>query len=137
VAAARRGVVQFAASADASDEQLDAIGLATSEAVTNAVLYAYPASSGSIEVSAWLAGGELWLIVADDGCGLEAGSKGRGLGQGFALISMLADDMWVHSRSSGGTGIRMQFRLDGTRDQPRGSDSSAARPASPRFSTTR
>jgi anti-sigma regulatory factor (Ser/Thr protein kinase) len=137
VTAARRRVAQFAAKAGASDEQLDAIRLATSEAVTNAVLYAYPAASGCIEVNAWLAGGELWVIVADDGCGFEARSKGRGLGQGFALISMMADDMWVHSRSSGGTGIRMQFTLDGTRDRPRGSDSSATRPASPRFSTTR
>lgn len=113
VPAARHAVVQFAAAAGANGHQLEAIALAISEAVTNAVQYAYPASTGRIEVNAWLAGGELWMIVADDGCGLEAGSKGRGLGQGLALISQMADGLSIHHRSSGGTGVRAHFALTG------------------------
>lgn len=111
VPAARHAVVGFAAAAGVRQEQLEAIAMAASEAITNAVVYAYPASSGWIEVSAWLAGGELWLIVADDGCGLRAGSAGRGLGQGLALIARLADSLSIHDRSSGGTGVRMHFAL--------------------------
>ena len=115
VPAARHAVVQFAAAAGANGHQLEAIALAISEAVTNAVQYAYPASTGRIEVNAWLAGGELWMIVADDGCGLEAGSKGGGLGQGLALISQMADGLSIHHRSSGGTGVCAHFALTGAR----------------------
>lgn len=113
VPAARHAVVNFATAAGATERQLEAIALATTEAVTNAVVHAYPASVGWIEVDAWLAGGELWLIVADDGCGLRAGSPGRRLGLGLALISRMADGLSIHDRSSGGTGIRMRFALSG------------------------
>jgi anti-sigma regulatory factor (Ser/Thr protein kinase) len=101
------------------------------------VVHAYPASAGWIEVDVWLAGGELWLIVTDDGCGLRAGSPGRRLGLGLALISRMADSLSINERCSGGTGIRMHFVLGGQPGQSRWSIASATRPASPRFSTTR
>jgi anti-sigma regulatory factor (Ser/Thr protein kinase) len=137
VPAARHAVLKVAAAAGASERQLEAIAVATSEAVTNAVVHAYPASAGRIEVDAWLAGGELWLIVADDGCGLRAGSQGSRLGVGLALISRMADGLSILDRSNGGTEIRMHFALSDRPDHPRGSVSSATRPLSPRFSTTR
>lgn len=137
VPAARREVVKFAAASGASERQVEAIALATTEAVTNAVVHAYPASGGRIELDGWLAGSELWLIVADDGCGLRAGSQGGRLGLGLALMSRMADGLSIHDRSSGGTAIRMHFALSGEPAQSRGSVSSATRPALPRFSTTR
>ncbi len=137
VSAARHAVLKFAAAKGATERQLEAIAVATSEALTNAVVHAYPASAGWIEVDGWFAGGELWLIIADDGCGLRAGSQGRGLGLGLALIARMADGLSIHDRSSGGTGIRMHFALSGEQRHSRGSVSSATRPALPRFSTTR
>ena len=137
VPAARHAVVNFAAAKGATDRQLEAIALATTEAVTNAVVHAYPSSAGWIEVDCKLAGGELWLIIADDGCGLRAGSPGRRLGLGLALISRMADGLSIHDRSTGGTVIRMHFALSAEPGQSRGSVSSATRPAWPRFSTTR
>lgn len=113
VPAARHAVAGFAAAAGATERQLEAIALATTEAATNAVVHAYPASAGWIEVDGWLAGGELCLIVADEGCGLRAGSPGRRLGLGLALISRMADGLSIHDRSTGGTAIRMHFAVSG------------------------
>jgi anti-sigma regulatory factor (Ser/Thr protein kinase) len=137
VPVARRAVAEFAAAAGASADLVHAIRLAASEALTNAVKYAYPGTDGSIDVNAWHANGELWLLITDDGCGLRAGRESDGLGQGLALISQTADDLLILERSSGGTELRMRFDLAGSEDHPRGSFASATRPASPRFSTTR
>ena len=67
---ARRVVVDLAAEAGATPETIEAIRLATSEALTNAVVHAYDAAPGEIHVSAALRGGELSVVVADDGRGL-------------------------------------------------------------------
>jgi anti-sigma regulatory factor (Ser/Thr protein kinase) len=140
VAEGRRALADFAAEAGASEEQVDAVRSVASEALTNVVRYAYPARIGHIHVTARLAGGELWVLIADNGCGLHAGSESDGLGLGLALISQLTDGFSVVERSSGGTELRMRFCLTagcGSRDgQDRGSAAAAKRPASPRFSTT-
>jgi anti-sigma regulatory factor (Ser/Thr protein kinase) len=137
VPAARKAVTEFAAAAGARQPQLDAMALAVSEAVGNAVLYAYPDREGTIHVSAWAAEGELWLLVGDDGVGLRAGAQSAGLGLGLGLVSALSDGLSVHDRARGGTELRMRFDLEAGGDQVRGSVSSATLPASPVFSTTR
>jgi anti-sigma regulatory factor (Ser/Thr protein kinase) len=145
----RRALARLAADAGATDEQVAAIRLAVSEALTNVVVHAYadpatppgsPPRPGPLHVSADVAGSELWVLIADDGGGLRPGSESPGLGVGLALIAAAADDFDVVSRSSGGIEVRMRFGIgpdsaDG--DQPRGSESSARTPARPVFSTTR
>src|SRR5581483_7336573 len=140
---ARRALVEFAANAGAGEEFLESLQLAASEAITNVVLHAYRGDAGQVHVTAALAGEDLWVLIADDGRGLEAGSHQPGLGMGLALIAMVSDDLWVVNRSGGGTELRIRFHL-GRRDaeaeseaQPRGSVASAMAPASARFSTTR
>jgi serine/threonine-protein kinase RsbW len=138
----RRALAKLAANAGAVDEQVDAVRLAVSEAVTNVVLHAYRGSPGPVHVSADLAGSELWVLVADDGCGLRPGADSPGLGMGLALIAELTDDFAIVSRSSGGVEVRMRFTVGarpGPPDerQPRGSDASARAAAGPVFSTTR
>jgi serine/threonine-protein kinase RsbW len=137
----RRALAELAADAGATEEQVDRVRLAVSEAVTNVVLHAYRDSPGLVHVSADLAGSELWVLIADDGCGLRPVADRPGLGIGMALISVLTDDFAIVSRSSGGVEVRMRFnvgagpsRPDG--DQPRGSDASARTAAGPVFSTT-
>jgi serine/threonine-protein kinase RsbW/stage II sporulation protein AB (anti-sigma F factor) len=143
---ARGTVVEFARAAGAGGDLLDAVRLAVSEAVTNAVVHAYRDDGGEVHVTAAVAGNELWVLIADDGHGLEGGSHHPGLGKGLALIATVSDDLWVVNRSGGGTELRMRFRLEGADDelsddelegQPRGLVTSAIRPASSRFSTTR
>jgi|SRR5579862_1845891 len=111
VPAARQAVVDFAASIGAAGEQLESIKLAASEALSNAVLHAYRDADGSVHVGAWSVDGELWLLIADDGCGLRAGGSGKGLGLGLALISQVVDGLSIIDRATGGTELQMRFDL--------------------------
>jgi anti-sigma regulatory factor (Ser/Thr protein kinase) len=147
VPSARTALTTFASEAGAAGERLDAIRLAASEAVTNAVMHAYVKGhradrhdSGAIHVNASYVEGEVWLLVADAGTGLRARTNSPGLGLGLALIAQLADDLQILSRGTGGTELRMRFRLRCPQShpptQPLGSISSAFSPASSSFSTT-
>lgn len=111
VAEARTALAEFAAAAGASDTQVDAVRLAASEAVTNAVLHAYRGGPGQIHVTAALAGSELWILVADEGGGMQPRADRPGLGLGLGLISQVCDDMAIVPRSSGGTEVRILFKL--------------------------
>jgi anti-sigma regulatory factor (Ser/Thr protein kinase) len=111
VPVARRAIAACAAEAGANPEELHAIELAVSEALTNVVLYAYPWRTGEIHVTARVAGNELWVLIADNGCGLHAGRDTDGLGLGLALISRLTDGFSVVGRSSGGTELQLRFAL--------------------------
>jgi anti-sigma regulatory factor (Ser/Thr protein kinase) len=139
---ARHALAAFAAAAGATADELDAIRLATSEALTNAVVHAYRGGTGPVHVSAAMAEDELWVLVGDDGHGLITGSPSGGLGVGLALIAELTDSFAVVNRSTGGTEVRMRFTLERAR-RPRGgggqsvrwSASLATRPAASIFST--
>ncbi len=111
VPAARRAIVEFAAAAGASGEQLDAIALSASEALTNVVRHAYPARTGHIHLTVRIAGGELWVLIADSGCGMHAGRDSGGLGLGLALISQMTDGFSIAERSCGGTELRLRYVL--------------------------
>ena len=108
----------FALAAGASGEQLDAIRLAASEAITNAVLHAYEETLGTVQISASCTLGELWLLISDDGVGLRSGSTRGGLGLGLAVIAQLADDFQIVRRSTGGTELEMRFRFSGAEAAP-------------------
>lgn len=108
---ARRAVVEFAAAAGATAEQLDAIRLSTSEALTNIVKHAYPSRTGHIHLTVRMAGGELWVLIADNGCGIHAGRDSDGLGLGLALISQMTDGFSIVERSCGGTELRLCYTL--------------------------
>lgn len=112
VAAARAALAEFAANAGATDAQVDGVRLAASEAVTNAVLHAYRGEPGPIHVTAALAGRELWILVADEGGGMQPRANRPGLGLGLGLISQVCDDMAIVPRSSGGTEVRILVKLD-------------------------
>jgi anti-sigma regulatory factor (Ser/Thr protein kinase) len=108
-------VCEFAAEAGAGEEQVEAIRLATSEAITNAVQHAYPGGAGEVQVTLWLAGEareELWLLVGDSGCGLDAGEESEGLGLGLGLITRVTDGFSIVERAGGGIELQMRFALD-------------------------
>ncbi|MBV8431206.1 MAG: ATP-binding protein [Solirubrobacterales bacterium] len=112
VADARNALTDFARDAGADSERLEAVRLAASEAVTNAVMHAYQTGErGAVQVSASYVESELWLLVADAGNGLRPRSNSPGLGLGLALIAQLADEFQILSRGSGGTELRLRFRL--------------------------
>jgi anti-sigma regulatory factor (Ser/Thr protein kinase) len=147
VPAARRMLGDLAAAAGARPEKVEAIRLAVSEAMTNVVLHAYRDAPGDVYITAAVVANELWVLIADDGCGLDHRSDSAGLGLGLALISQQADDFEIGPRAAGGTEVRMRFHLVADeaapaahvprwRGQLRGSVAAASRPASARFSTT-
>lgn len=111
VTAARHRLSDFAEAAGADSAKLEAVRLATSEALTNAVLHAYPEEPGSVYVTAAVVAGELWVLISDDGHGLEPQTNRPGLGLGLGLISQVTDELAIVPRASGGTEVRMRFDL--------------------------
>lgn len=111
VGIARCALTAFAAGVGADYRQVEAVRLAVSEAMTNAVLHAYRDDAGEVHVTAALASDELWVLIADDGCGLQPQADRPGLGLGLALISQVSDEMAVVPRAEGGTEVRMRFAL--------------------------
>jgi anti-sigma regulatory factor (Ser/Thr protein kinase) len=111
---ARKVVAAFAAEAGIGGPRLEDIRLAVSEAITNAVAYAYAYDSppGEIHVLAAAVSGELWIVIADDGEGMrERRGDTRGLGLGLGLMARLSDALTILTRSSGGVEVRMRFNL--------------------------
>jgi anti-sigma regulatory factor (Ser/Thr protein kinase) len=108
---ARCALVAIAKSAGADVDQLEAVRLAASEALTNAVIHAYPRRAGRIHVTAWTADGELVVEIADDGLGFQTHTETPGLGMGLGLISQLTDDFTIRQPTAGGTSVRMRFWL--------------------------
>src|SRR5579859_7545698 len=116
VPSARTALTEFAADAGAQGERLEAIRLAASEAVTNAVVHAYPDRAhdhgAGVQITASRVDDDVWVLVGDEGVGLHSnGSASKGLGLGLALIAQLADGLEIASRGTGGTELRMRFRL--------------------------
>jgi anti-sigma regulatory factor (Ser/Thr protein kinase) len=121
----RHRAVEFARAAGLTAAQLDALRLAVTEAAANVVIHAYDDNRGLVHLEAAKAGDELWVIIADDGCGLRSDRESPGLGQGLRLISRNVDSFTVVERSGGGTEVRMRFKPP----QARGSVASATSPA--------
>lgn len=94
-------------------DRLEGLRLAVSEAVTNVVRHAYPRSQGSVALTAGRASDELWVLVADCGCGHQSPSANPGLGFGLGIIAHECDELVVTERSEGGTEVRMRFMLKG------------------------
>ena len=127
VAKARAALSAFAAAAGADREQVESVRLAVSEAMTNAVVHAYRGGPGEITVTCSIVSDELWIVICDDGCGLEPRADRPGLGLGLGLISQLSDDFAIVSRATGGTEVRIRFTLD--RTPTTGPDSTDERPS--------
>jgi anti-sigma regulatory factor (Ser/Thr protein kinase) len=109
---ARNVVGAFAAEAGIGAQRLEDVRLAVSEAITNAVTYAYDGSPGEIHVLAAAVSGGLWIVIADDGQGMrDRRGETRGLGLGLGLMARLSDALTILTRSSGGVEVRMRFDL--------------------------
>jgi anti-sigma regulatory factor (Ser/Thr protein kinase) len=111
IATLRHAIAAYASSVGIDGDQLDDVRLAVSEAVSNVVLHAYQDEPGYVHVTAGLGEDELWIRVADDGRGHNAGPIRRGLGWGLAFITDAADEFSLSDRAEGGTEARMIFRI--------------------------
>jgi len=92
-----------------------AVELAVSEAVGNAVLHGFPhGAGGTVELTADAQPRQLVLVVSDDGVGMRPNPEGKGLGFGLPLIGQLAREMEISARRGGGTVLRMRFDVGAT-----------------------
>ena len=108
----RREVVAYAREHGAVDP--DAIALAVSEAVTNAVVHAYidAPATGEVEVFAERhPDNGIEIHVCDEGRGMMPRRDSPGLGVGHPLVAKLAQSFRIETRPSGGTTISMFFAV--------------------------
>jgi stage II sporulation protein AB (anti-sigma F factor) len=131
---ARSAVADFAASAGLAGEELDRVRLVVSEAVTNSVRHAYPDEEGTVHVMSAVAGGELWVLIVDEGRGLAAETPNPGLGLGLKIMERMSDGFTLAERAGGGLEARLQFVLPAVHSSrhgsyKRGSAASATSPA--------
>jgi serine/threonine-protein kinase RsbW len=112
LASLRRCLTEFRVSVGASDEvRFDAM-LAVSEAANNVLQHAFRHRSapGHLVVTGTVDGGEIRIVVTDDGSGLAPRSHSPGAGLGLPLMAQLSDDLVVAKRADGGTAVTMTWR---------------------------
>lgn len=119
---ARSVVAAFAAQADPSVNVLADLRTAVSEAVTNAIVHAYPDEMGNITLTMRLyENGRLTVKIADRGCGIDdvekamtplftTGGEERS-GLGFSVMESFCDKVKVRSNVGKGTSVTLEKRL--------------------------
>src|SRR5687768_5224679 len=94
----RRRAAAFASAVGASDEITDAVALAGSETVTNAVLHTYAGRQpGRVSVRCRADDERLVVEVIDESTGVAARADFPGIGQGLAMVGA-SRDRWRSRR---------------------------------------
>ena len=119
---ARSAAACLAAQLDPTLEELGDLKTAVSEAVTNAVVHAYPAEIGPVLMKLRiLEGNVLEVTVKDWGCGIPdvekameplytTGGEERS-GMGFSIMACFTDKLRVRSTPGKGTVVVMRKRI--------------------------
>ena len=119
---ARTAVAAFAAQLDPTLDELGDVKTAVSEAVTNAIVHAYPDALGKISLRASVFdGGVLEIVVRDWGCGIADVEKAREplyttggeerSGMGFTIMESFMDTLSVRSTPGRGTVVTMKRKI--------------------------
>ena len=119
---ARTAVAAFAAQLDPTLDELGDIKTAVSEAVTNAIVHAYPDALGGISLRASIFDNNvLEIVVRDWGCGIPDIDKARQplyttggeerSGMGFTIMESFMDALIVRSKPGKGTVVTMKRRI--------------------------
>jgi anti-sigma regulatory factor (Ser/Thr protein kinase) len=104
----RRRLSAVAADCGMDSEKIADVGLAVTEAATNAVMHAYAEATGDLTATAAVHDGELAIVIGDTGPGLVERDDSPGLGVGLSVIATVTERLWIVS-DSGGTEIHMAF----------------------------
>lgn len=119
---ARTAAACFAAQLDPTLEELNDLKTAVSEAVTNAIVHAYPDAIGRVALRLRIRPEqELEIMVRDWGVGIEdveqartplftTGSEERA-GMGFTIMESFMDSVKVRSRPGKGTTVTLRRKL--------------------------
>ena len=115
---ARSVVGAFATQLNPTLEQIADVKTAVSEAVTNAIVHAYPKSIGDIRIVAELSGQTITVSVEDFGVGIKDIQQARQpfystanddarSGMGFTVMETFMDDVVIESIPGKGSKIQM------------------------------
>jgi stage II sporulation protein AB (anti-sigma F factor) len=119
---ARAAAACFAARLDPTLDEIADIKTAVSEAVTNAIVHAYPDALGKVTMRLRLfESGELEIQVKDSGVGIAdvdqartplftTGGEERS-GMGFTIMESFMDSLTVKSAPGKGTAVTMRKRI--------------------------
>ncbi len=119
---ARAAAAAFAAQMDPTMEELGDVKTAVSEAVTNAIVHAYPDTVGTVQMRLRLLDGNtLEIMVRDRGRGIpdvkkamepmfSTGGEERS-GMGFTIMGSFMDSLRVRSAVDRGTTVTMSKRI--------------------------
>jgi len=119
---ARSAAAAFAAQLDPTLEQLYDVKTAVSEAVTNAIVHAYPDRVGPVTMTVRLfADGTAEIVIRDRGIGIPDVKKAREpmyttggadrSGMGFTIMESFMDGLSVRSAPGKGTVVRLRKQL--------------------------
>ena len=120
---ARAAVGAFVSQLDPTVDELGSVKAAVSEAVTNCVVHAYSECEtvGIINMTARIKDEEIYIKIADKGCGIEdvkkameplfttGGSERSGMG--FTIMESFMDKLTVRSMQGKGTTVQMRKRI--------------------------
>lgn len=119
---ARAAVACFAAQLDPTVEELGDIRTAVSEAVTNAIVHAYPNELGTVTLRCRILKGQvLDIVVKDRGVGIAdieqamrpmytTGGSDRS-GMGFTIMESFMSNLEISSSPGKGTTVHMRRKL--------------------------
>ena len=119
---ARMAAAGFAAQLDPTLDELGDIKTAVSEAVTNAIVHAYPEKLGKIVIKMRILEGQiLELVVRDWGCGIPDVDRARQplyttggeerSGMGFTIMESFMTSFSVVSEPEKGTTVHMRRKI--------------------------
>jgi serine/threonine-protein kinase RsbW len=100
----------FAEALSLSDELVEDLRLAVTEACTNVVRHAYPPDqTGAVEISIQPLEEHVSVVVSDYGRGIGTSSDTTGPGLGLPLIAAIADIVELQPVPGGGSRVAMTF----------------------------
>lgn len=119
---ARSAVACFASQLDPTIEELGDIRTAVSEAVTNAIVHAYPNELGVVTIRCRILKGHILdVVVKDKGVGIADVQQARTpmfttggserSGMGFTIMESFMTDLKISSKPGKGTVVHMRRKL--------------------------
>lgn len=123
-ALARTVAAAFAGTLDPTIEELAELKTAVSEAVTNAIVHAYPSECGMVGLCGSISGNTVYITVSDSGVGIDDIKRAREplytgkpeqerSGLGFSIMESFCDSVDVESEAGKGTVVTLTKRIGG------------------------